>query len=64
LTHKSNDYIWLQLTREFFNLEKDIYLCFIYDPPGNSTYTFSRGKYFRYSQVCKKYPYFGFHLKI
>jgi hypothetical protein len=41
LTHKSNDYIWLQLTREFFNLEKDIYLCFIYDPPGNSTYTHS-----------------------
>jgi hypothetical protein len=31
----------LQLTREFFNLEKDIYLCFIYDPPGNSTYTHS-----------------------
>jgi hypothetical protein len=29
------------LTREFFNLEKDIYLCFIYDPPGNSTYTHS-----------------------
>jgi hypothetical protein len=39
LAHKSNDYIWLQLTREFFNLEKDIYLCFIYDPPGNSKYT-------------------------
>jgi hypothetical protein len=38
---KYNDYIWLQLTREFFNLEKDIYLCFIYDPPGNSTYTHS-----------------------
>jgi hypothetical protein len=33
LTHKSN--------RDFFNLEKDIYLCFIYDPPGNSTYTHS-----------------------
>lgn len=41
LTRKYNDYIWLQLTREFFNLEKDIYLCFIYDPPGNSTYTHS-----------------------
>jgi hypothetical protein len=27
--------------REFFNVEKDIYLCFIYDPPGNSTYTHS-----------------------
>jgi hypothetical protein len=26
---------------DFINLEKDIYLCFIYDPPGNSTYTHS-----------------------
>jgi hypothetical protein len=29
LTHKSNDYIWLQLTREFFNGEKDIYVLYM-----------------------------------
>ena len=39
LEHNSNDYIWLQLCSNFFGLNTDIYLCFLYNPPDNSSYT-------------------------
>ena len=41
LEHSNNEYIWLKLNSSFFNLPKDIFLCFIYDPPENSSYTHS-----------------------
>ncbi|CAG2216007.1 unnamed protein product [Mytilus edulis] len=41
LEHSNNDYIWLKLSSSLFNLPEDIYLCFIYDPPENSSYTHS-----------------------
>jgi exonuclease III len=39
LTHKTNDFIWLKMCRDFLGTKKDIYLCFIYNPPASSTYT-------------------------
>ena len=39
LNHQNNDYIWLKLCKDFFHVAKDIYLCFIYNPPSCSTYT-------------------------
>jgi len=39
LTHKTNDFILLKMCRDFFGTGKDIYLCFIYNPPASSTYT-------------------------
>ncbi|CAG2204319.1 unnamed protein product [Mytilus edulis] len=41
LEHSNNDYIWLKLSSSLFNLPEDIYLCFIFDPPENSSYTHS-----------------------
>ena len=39
LEHTYNDYIWLKVCKDFFGIENDIYICFIYNPPENSTYT-------------------------
>ena len=39
LEHENNDYIWLQLCRDFFGMKDDIYLCYVYNPPDNSSYT-------------------------
>lgn len=39
LEHKTNDYIWLQLCKDFMGTQEDIYLCFVYNPPSNSSYT-------------------------
>ncbi|CAG2248303.1 unnamed protein product [Mytilus edulis] len=39
LKHKTNDYIWLKLCKQFFGLPEDLYLCFLYNPPANSTYS-------------------------
>lgn len=39
LEHKTNDYIWLKLCNTFFSTTEDIYLCFIYNPLSNSSYT-------------------------
>ena len=35
----SNDIIWLRLKQKFFNLSNDIYLCYTYNSPQNSSYT-------------------------
>ena len=37
------EYIWLKLSRNFFGFPNDIYICFIYIPPANSTYTLRTG---------------------
>ena len=36
---KSNcEYIWLKLSKHFFGFDNDIYMCFVYIPPANSSY--------------------------
>lgn len=39
LNHTTNDCIWLKLCKDFFNNPHDIFLCFLYAPPENSTYS-------------------------
>ena len=34
-----NEYIWVKLCHNFFGLQRDIYICFLYIPPVNSSYT-------------------------
>lgn len=38
LPTKSNDYQWIKFEKDFFNLQKDVYLCAAYIPPVNSSY--------------------------
>ena len=33
LEHRNNDFIWVQLKREFFGLDEDLFVCFVYIPP-------------------------------
>ena len=33
------DIIWFRLDKNFFHFEKDLYVCFLYIPPSNSSYT-------------------------
>ena len=35
----NGDKIWIKLKKDFFNFEKDIFICFAYIPPLSSTYT-------------------------
>lgn len=39
LKHQTNDYIWLQLSQQFFGTQTDIFLCYMYDPHAESPYT-------------------------
>ena len=39
---ESSDCMWVCLKKSFFQLEEDIYICFIYIPPVNSTFTNSQ----------------------
>jgi hypothetical protein len=39
LEHTNNDYIWLKLCKKNVGVTYDIYLCYMYNPPANSTYT-------------------------
>lgn len=39
LKHKTNDYIWLHLSKQFFGMKDDIFLCYMYNPPSESPYT-------------------------
>lgn len=38
ITSPDKDFMWLKLKRDFFNLDKDLYLCNVYIPPRNSTF--------------------------
>ena len=42
LQHKNDDYVWMQLCKEFFNLKEDYFLCYAYVPPANSSYYVKR----------------------
>lgn len=39
LEHETSDYIWLKLDKSFFGISRHIYICFLYDPPAESTYS-------------------------
>ena len=38
LSHKNDDYVWVKLSKTFFGLENDHFLCYAYIPPENSPY--------------------------
>ena len=38
LAETSTEYIWLKLDKKVFQLDEDLYVCFIYIPPNNSTF--------------------------
>ena len=38
IRNNHQDIIWLKLKKDFFKLEKDIYICFTYISPSNSSY--------------------------
>ena len=44
LEHKNNDYIWAQISREYFGLDEDLFICFTYIPPENSSYFKTRNQ--------------------
>ena len=37
LEHKTDDFIWVRLCKKFFGLQRDLFICFVYDPPENSS---------------------------
>ena len=39
LNTKSTEYLWVKLDIFFFNHQRDIYICFVYNSPKNSTFT-------------------------
>lgn len=39
LEHANNDYIWLSLSKTFFSLNEDMFICFIYNPPSCTNYS-------------------------
>ena len=39
LQGKSEDFFWLKLNKNFFNIKLDLYICAVYDPPPSSTYS-------------------------
>lgn len=38
ITSPDKDYMWLKIKKEFFHLDKDLYLCNVYIPPKNSNF--------------------------
>jgi exonuclease III len=38
LTHKNDDYVWKKLSKSYFGLDSDYYVCLAYIPPENSRY--------------------------
>jgi hypothetical protein len=42
LEHRNNDYIWMQMCREYFGLDEDVFVCVAYIPPDNSSYCKAR----------------------
>ena len=39
LAPTSEDYFWVKLKKSFFNINQDLYICAIYNPPPSSTYS-------------------------
>jgi hypothetical protein len=61
LEHRTQDYIWLKLCKEFFHLNNDIFVCVAYIPPCNSQYLNKFGdNILNYIQEdCAKYSRVG-----
>lgn len=38
LEHRNSDYIWIKMSKIFFGLEQDLYMCLTYIPPPESNY--------------------------
>ena len=43
---KNSNFVWLKLCSSFFNLQKDLFICFLHIPPENPTYSQSQGDQF------------------
>ena len=39
IPYTSSEFIWIKLKKDFFQLSEDIFICFVYDNPKNSTYS-------------------------
>jgi hypothetical protein len=52
LKHQTNDYIRLQLCKEYFGLKQDIFICYMYNHPADSPY--SRALDLDYFDVVEK----------
>ena len=39
LKNTSDDFQWLQLDKNFFGLQENLFICVVYDPPSTSSYT-------------------------
>ena len=35
----SEDFFWIKLNKQFFNISEDLYICAVYDPPPGSSYS-------------------------
>ena len=44
LEHQNNDYVWIKLSKSWFGLVQDYYLCYAYIPPEYSSFYKSRGQ--------------------
>ena len=53
VTH--SEYIWIKLKKSFFNFQKDIYICFIYNAPKNSSYSKDKKNEPTVLEVIEKY---------
>jgi hypothetical protein len=42
----NSNFVWLKLSSSFYNLEKDLFVCFLHIPIENSTYSQSQGDQF------------------
>lgn len=42
LKHQNDDYVWLNLDKDYLNLSENIFLCYAYIPPENSSYYVQR----------------------
>ena len=39
LKNTKSDFQWIKLEKEFFNFDQDLFICMVYDPPENSSYS-------------------------
>ena len=44
LEHKNDDYVWFKLSKISFGLPEDVFMCYAYIPPENSSYYKARGQ--------------------
>lgn len=42
----NSNYMWFKLMKDYFSLNRDLYICFLHIPPENSTYSINEGDQF------------------